>query len=88
MTNQRYRSATVFIDHFSHIIYVYIQRKLTPEEKLKAKQDFEAYSLEQVVIIRHYHYDNGILSDNTFIKSVNTQGQKISYRGVNAHFQN
>ena len=40
------------------------------------------------MIIRHYHTDNGRFSDNTFIKSVNTQGQTISYYGFNTQFQN
>ena len=55
---------------------------------MKEKQNFEAYSRKQGVIIIHYHADNGIFSDNSFINSVNIQGEKISCCVVNDHFQN
>ena len=40
------------------------------------------------MIIRHYYMDSEQFSNNDFIKSVNTQGQTISYFGFNYHFQN
>ena len=38
--------------------------------------------------INKYYADNRQFSDNTFINSVNAQGQTIFYCGVSAHFQN
>ena len=86
-TKQQYRSATVSFDHFSLLIYLHLHINLTPEDTLKEKQDFEAYSQKQGVTIRHYHVNNGRFSENTFIKSIKTQGKTISYCVVNAHTQ-
>ena len=88
LTKQRYRAATIFVDHYSRLSYVYLQRGLTSDETLKAKRAFEAYARSHNVQIKHYHCDNGRFSDNAFIDDVTKRGQTISYCGVNAHFQN
>ena len=67
-------------------IYIYI--KLTSKETSKSKQAFEAYSQKVRVILKHYHAYNVQFTNSVLIKSVNTQGQTISYCVVNAHFQN
>ena len=67
---------------------MHLQSNLTSEETPKEKKALEAYSQKQVVIIRHYHADNGRFTNKYFIDSVNTQGEKISYYGVKAQFQN
>ena len=57
-------------------------------ETVDAKRAFEAYTIKQSVIVRHYHTDNGRFADNIFIQAVANNGKTISYCGVNAHFQN
>ena len=44
LTKQRYRAATVFVDHYSGLSYVHMQRSLTSEETLEAKRAFEAFA--------------------------------------------
>ena len=88
LTKQRYHAATVFVDHFSGLSYVHMQRSLTSEETLEAKRAFEAFARRHYVAIRHYHADNGRFADNAFITDATKQGQTLSYCGVNAHFQN
>mmetsp|Transcript_109 Transcript_109/g.216 ORF Transcript_109/g.216 Transcript_109/m.216 type:complete len:135 (+) Transcript_109:261-665(+) len=44
LTRQRYRAATVFVDHFSRLSYIHLQRNLSSEETLQAKRAFEAYA--------------------------------------------
>ena len=88
LTQQRYKYATVFVDQFSGYTFVFLQRHLTSEETVQAKHAFERSSEQRRVRIKHYHPDNGCFADNAFIQDCKTQGQSISYCGVNAHFQN
>lgn len=88
MTTQRYKYATVFIDHYSQYAYVHLQRTLTSEETLKAKNAFKAHCRRYNVTIENYHADNGRFSDNLYINDVRQKGQTITYCGVNAHWQN
>ena len=88
LTTDRYRGATIFVDHFSRHGYVYLQRTLSSNETFLAKRAFEAYSAKNGVRISHNHADNGRFIDNVFVQDINNQGQTISYSGVNEHFQN
>ena len=76
------------MDQFSGYTFVYLQRRITSEETVKAKHAFESATEQQVVKILHYHADNGRFADNAFIADCNAQRQSLSYCGVNAHFQN
>ena len=58
------------------------------EEDIKGKASFWVIQSKQEVIIINYHAENGRLSNNNFINSVNSQGQTISYCRVNAPFHN
>ena len=88
LTQQRYKYATVFVDQYSGYTFVYLQRRLTSKETVQAKHAFERTSEQRGVKILHYHADNGRFADNAFINDCKTQGQGLSYCGVNAHFQN
>ena len=66
----------------------FLQRRLTSEETVQAKHAFEQTAKQRGVKILHYHADNGRFTDNAFIQDCKTQGQSLSYCGVNAHFQN
>ena len=88
ITKQRYTAATVFVDQFSGLGYVHLQRTLSSNDTLEAKQAFEAYARSMGIRIQHYHTDNGRFADNAFLQAVQQEGQTISYCGVNAHFQN
>ena len=43
-TKNRYRAATVSVDHLISLIYVQLKRNLTYNETFKSKKFFEAYS--------------------------------------------
>ena len=88
LTRQRYKAATVFVNHFPRLSFIYLQRSITSSETLNAKKAFEAYSKRHGVQIHHYHADNGRFADNAYIQHVKESGQTISYCGVDAHFQN
>ena len=88
LTKKRYTAATVFVDHFSSLSYVYLQTSTNAEETVAAKQSFEAYAERHGVKIRSYQADNGRFAENAFMKEVKDSGQSITFCGVNAHFQN
>ena len=88
-TKMRYKVATIFVDHYSRLSYVHLQKTTNAEETIQAKAAFEQYARTHGVKILHYHADNGRFADNKFRASINnTQGQSLSFCGVNAHFQN
>jgi hypothetical protein len=88
MTTKRYRAATVFVDHYSGLSYVHLQKSTDAKETIEAKVDFERYATKSNVRLQHYHADNGRFAENDFKAAVEAQGQTISFCSVNAHFQN
>jgi hypothetical protein len=88
LTKHWYTAATVFVDQFSRLSFVYLQYSTTGEETVKAKRAFEAFAGSHGVTIRHYHADNGRFADNLFRQDCEKQYQTQSFCGVNAHWQN
>ena len=60
LTNKRYRYATVYVDQFSKLSFVYLQKTASAEETLDSKIAFEKYSQTKGISIAAYHADNGI----------------------------
>jgi hypothetical protein len=84
LTKGRYRRvATIFVDHYSQIGYVHLQKDATSKETLKAKQPFELYARERGVKIKHYH---GCFIDNAWKEGLEQENQGITYCGVNTHW--
>jgi hypothetical protein len=53
-----------------------------------AKHTFEKFAAEHGVHIHHYHCDNGRFYHNAFKESCENNLQRLTFCGVNAHFQN
>jgi hypothetical protein len=87
-TKKRYTAATVFVDQYSRLSYIHLQKSTSAADTIEAKQAFERYAKAHGVTIGHYHGDNGIFADNRFRKACADAGQTLSFCGVNAHFQN
>jgi hypothetical protein len=85
---KRYKVATIFVDHFSHLSYVYLQESTKGVQTLAAKRSFEAYSASHGVKIQQYHADNGRFAEHLFLNHCEQSGQQVSLYGVSAHFQN
>jgi hypothetical protein len=85
---KRYKVATVFVDHISRLSYVYLQESTKGVQTLAAKRSFEAYASTHGVKIRHYQADNRRFAEKLFLNHCELAGQKVSLRGVSAHFQN
>ena len=88
LTTARYKVATIFVDHYSDLDFVYIQESTSAEETIDAKKAFEQFANERGVKIKHYHADNGIFASNGFREEVENCGQGLSFCGVGAHHQN
>ena len=90
LTRQRYTCATVFVDQYSDLTFVYLQRSTNSDETLDAKEAFERYAFQHGVKILHYHADNGRFNDNAWVHHLHRQNpqQTQSYSGVGAHHQN
>ena len=88
ITKERYRHATVFVDHYSRLSFVYCQRTSKGDETLEAKRAFEAFAKSHGVTIKHYHADNGRFAEAAFMNHCKENRQTISFCGVNAHWQN
>ena len=80
--------ATVFVDHYSDHVYVYLMRDLTLEETLLAKEVYKRFLASIGVTAHAYHADNGRFADKGFIDSCKSNNQTISFCGVGAHHQN
>ena len=87
-TIQRYNAATIFVDHYSQYTYMHLQRTLSSDDTVRAKRADERHCESQGVKVTHYHADNGRFADNLFLKDILEQKQRVTYCGVNAHFQN
>ena len=88
ITYKRYEIATIFVDHFSGLSFVHLQKGSSASETIEAKHAFERYAKVHGVSIKHYHADNGIFEAREFQDAIFTDGQTISFCGVNAHHQN
>jgi hypothetical protein len=65
-----------------------MMRNSTSAETIKAKRAFEQFAADHGVKILHYHCDNGQFVDNAFKGSCESSHQRLTFCGVNAHFQN
>ena len=85
---QRYRAATILLDHCNDLTYMHLQRISSSEETAESKKELKAYVRTYKVKIKHYHIDNGKFEYHAFIQAVTQESQTLSYCGVNAHLQN
>jgi hypothetical protein len=89
LTKTRYRNATIFVNHYSHLKFDYLMTSnLTSAETVNAKRAFERFAAEHGVRVQHYHCDNGRFANSMFREACKSQRQKFTFYGVNAHFQN
>jgi hypothetical protein len=73
LTLGRYRVATIFVDHYSRLGYVHLQKDSTSRETLKASLAFELYARERGVKVKHYHANNGCFVDNPWRQSLDEE---------------
>jgi hypothetical protein len=69
LTKKRYTTATIFVNHYSMLMYIHLIIKLTSEEKMEAKRVFKHFTKHHVIHILHNHCNNGQFVDNAFKNS-------------------
>ena len=77
LTKRRYHYATVFVDQFSKLGFVYLQETSNTDETIQAKEACEAFSQARGVMILHYHADNGRFAEKGWMDHVRNKGQTI-----------
>lgn len=88
LTTKRYKYATVFVDQFTRLGFVYLQKSASAEETVEAKKAFEAYSRRQGIHVENYLADNGIFKAHGWVAECKQARQGLTFAGVNAHHQN
>ena len=84
LTTKRYKHATVYVDHFSRLSFVYLQKTASAEETIKGKVAFEQYAKQHGVSIQAYHADNGVFRAHKWVDECRKQSQTLTFAGVNA----
>ncbi|KAI2497992.1 hypothetical protein MHU86_16490 [Fragilaria crotonensis] len=64
---ERYKVATIFVDHFSGLSYIHLQKSTNADETLEAKLAFERYASKFKVQVKSYQVDNGRFAENKFM---------------------
>lgn len=59
LTHDHYRVVTVFVDQYSKLRFVHLNRSASSIETVHAKLAFEQYAKSFGVKMHHYHTDNG-----------------------------
>ena len=77
LTNMRIMGATVFVDHYSDHVYIYLMRDLTLSETLMAKHAYERFLSSIGVDSKAYHADNGRFADKGFRDDCATNNQRL-----------
>jgi hypothetical protein len=55
-THQRYKYATVFVDQFSDLTFVHLQKTSKADETVEAKHASKRFAKSHGVKVKHYHH--------------------------------
>ena len=87
LTTQHYNYATIFVDQYYKLSFVFLQKRITSAETVLAKQSFERFARDHGVKILHYYANNGRFADNGFIQACKDNNQSITYCGSTHTFK-
>ena len=79
---------TLYVDHASGWMFVSNQKSTNAEQTIRGKLLLEREADDVGIKIKRYHADNGVFSSADFKKHCSELGQKLSFSGVGAKFQN
>ena len=80
--------ATLFVDHYSDNVYVFLMRDLTLDKTILAKQAYERFLSNLGVTSKAYHADNGCFADKGFRDECTSCHQVITFCGIGGYHQN
>eukprot|EP00978_Attheya_sp_CCMP212_P038549 scaffold192055_cov31-Attheya_sp.AAC.2 len=85
LTTKRYKYATVYVDQYSRLSYVYLQKMASAAaETLEGKRAFERYAESCGVSIEAYHADNGVFQANDWWEHIT---KMVLPRGVSENYK-
>jgi hypothetical protein len=87
LTNLQIMGATVFVDHYSDHIYVYLMKDLTLSKTLMEKHAYECFLASLGVDSKAYHANNCCFADKGFRDDCISSNQTITFCGVGSHHQ-
>ena len=88
LTTKRYRYATVYVDQYSRLGFIYLQKTASGLETVEGKKAFESMARRHGIRVENYHADNGIFKAHEWTEACKKEGQGLTFAGVNAHHQN
>ena len=88
ITKHGYRYATVYVDQYSGLSFVYLQCTASAAEMLEGKRALERYARLCDVTISAYHADNGIFKAHEWVENCHQLQQGLTFAGVGAHHAN
>ena len=88
LTNDRIKSATMAVDHFSNIHRVVLMRSTTQDETLGAKLSIENFFKQHGHNKKSWHADKGRYAEKDFKEAASFADQTITFYGVGSHHQN
>ncbi len=80
--------ATIFVDHCSDHVYIFLMRDLTLDKTILVKHAYEWFLLNLGVTSKAYHADNGCFADKGFWDECTSCHQVITFCGIGGHHQN
>ncbi len=88
LTGMQINGATIFVDHCSNHIYIFLMQDLTLNETILAKHAYERFLSSIGVTSKAYHADNGQFADKGFCDDCTSCNQAITFYGIGSHHQN
>ena len=88
LTTKRYICATVYVDQYSKLGYIHLQKSTSGDDTVEGKKAFEKYAEDKGITIQGYCADNGIFKDNTWAMACKNSHQILKFAAVGAHHQN
>jgi hypothetical protein len=88
LTCMQINGATIFVDHNSDHVYIFLMQDLTLDWIILAKHAYEQFLSNLGVTSQAYHADNGHFSDNRFCDECTSCHQVITFCGIGGYHQN
>jgi hypothetical protein len=73
----------LFVDPKTRLVYPSFQESKSASKACSSKCDHKKFAKRYKVTINTYHADNGAFRSEAFQKSIDTNHQKLNFRGVN-----
>ena len=80
--------ATVLVDQALKVGYVLLQKSADAIETVEAKLVHELLMRSLGIEVKAYHADNGVSRAHKWVSASAEQNQRLTFAGVNAHYQN